>query len=215
MNEMPANVNMRRAVQPPGAGPLRLVVRDHRHVAVADGDALGQAGRARRVHDVGEVVAGRRRPGSRSSSGSSDVVAATSPSPRRRVVHEQPERRHCVAHLDRGRQQRVAGEHRRAPRRGRGSPPAPGPTRRVLVGTATAPALCDGRVGHDPAEHLVARAGRSTPGRRGRRPASTRPRASRFDSLVPFPEGERGPGVEVAVRGLVAVPARHEAQLVD
>ena len=46
----------RRAVQPSGAGPVRRAVRDHRDVAMADEHALRQAGRARRVHDVGHVV---------------------------------------------------------------------------------------------------------------------------------------------------------------
>ena len=46
----------RRAVQPAVAGERRLVVGDHGEVAVPDRDALGQPGRPRRVHDVGEVV---------------------------------------------------------------------------------------------------------------------------------------------------------------
>ena len=45
----------RRAVEPAAPGPVRLVVRNHRDVAVPDRDALGQACRARRVHHVGKI----------------------------------------------------------------------------------------------------------------------------------------------------------------
>ena len=63
---MPGEGEERAGVQPPGAGPVGLDRADHGAVGVADGHALGPAGRPRGVEDVGQVLGLRAAPGTAS-----------------------------------------------------------------------------------------------------------------------------------------------------
>ena len=152
---MPANVNSGAPCSQPRAGPVRLVVRDHRDVAVPDRDALRQAGRARRVHDVGEVVERRSAPGSRSRPASSTSSHASTRRTSPPARHDRGGNRRLRATAC-AVEQRVARQHRdrlgvAEDRDELGHGEARVGRHRDRAG------LVDGGVRDDPAQHLVAR----------------------------------------------------------
>ena len=124
----------RAGVQPPGAGPVRLDGADHGAVGVADGHALGAAGRARGVEDVGQVLGLARAPGR--ASGRRRWPRPTRAAGRARPAADRPGLR---AGVDQGEEAarpglagRCAAGRRRRPRRWHPSaracgPPRPGP----------------------------------------------------------------------------------------
>ena len=192
------------AVEPSAAGPVGLDVSDHGDVGMTYRNALGQAGRARGVHDVREVLDSDRY---------LDLIVGFGVDLRERRAQHGRQRWHRGGDGVRTCRQLVGGEHRgdlgvtedghqlgnrQASVRRYGH-------RRGLVHCG---------VGHHPVENVGATQEDRHP-IPGRDAPSPQAAGELVRSPIPLAERERGSGVEISVGHRLAVGGGHETELVD